>query len=805
MRRKLYLLTAILSFVQLCFAQERDTKFYYHGNRTANASLAPHIDVSNSTGQSGTGSNIDIKYHKVWWRINPDSIVTVSSVKRGYIKGWVQTNFLTTQNNVSSISFDLNSALTVDSVRYRGAKLPGASIVSSGNVLTLTLGVTLANNVLDSIWIYYKGITPAVNGTAQGYQYTSVAGAGNIINTLSESYEDRDWWPCKADMQDKIDSMDISVNVPWATPTAADTFWVASNGVLIDSAISGSSRTFKFKTRYPIASYLVCVSVAHYQRYYKGVNINGTNVPVVYYLLSGKTAATYTSIVTAMDKINLVLAAFSAKFGDYPFKLEKHGFYDGLVGAGGMEHQTFSAIDPTALTDLRTLAHELMHQWFGDNVTFSTWNDLWLAEGFARYSEVLCGELVPSLGLNPYTIRNSFKTSALGYTANSAWIPNANASTSNLIWSSTYGSTVYQRGCMVVSMLRALAGDTKFFQACTNYQTALAGKSATTDSLKNYFNAVLGADISEFFNDYAGGSGNGAIRGGIGNPINTVNWYSPSAKKLAIKITGQAKSAGSNVTYFNGPVVLHVKGTVPVAMDTTIVVYDWGGGNLSYAGNGLSAPIPGNLLTYNLSATPTSVQYDDSARTLSTGVITNNLIVLATTVVDFSGRKKASGNELSLTLNSTDPITKVELQKSNNGTDFVAAGSMNLLNPGSQTMNYNFTDGTPYTAATFYRAKIYYLGKEELTNIVKIQSAQLKEISVSPNPANKELRVNIDNPAREEFKVRIVNAEGKQIKETTTNSDFIHFDTSDLPAGIYMVQVVQQGQVAQTSKFLVRH
>jgi len=126
MKRKLYLLTAILSFVQFCFAQERDTKFYYHGNRTANASLAPHIDVSNSTGQSGTGSNIDVKYHKVWWRINPDSIVTVSSVKRGYIKGWVQTNFLTTQNNVSSISFDLNSTLTVDSVRFRGAKITGS-------------------------------------------------------------------------------------------------------------------------------------------------------------------------------------------------------------------------------------------------------------------------------------------------------------------------------------------------------------------------------------------------------------------------------------------------------------------------------------------------------------------------------------------------------------------------------------------------------------------------------------------------------------------------------------------------------
>ena len=58
--------------------------------------------------------------------------------------------------------------------------------------------------------------------------------------------------------------------------------------------------------------------------------------------------------------------------------------------------------------------------------------------------------------------------------------------------------------------------------------------------------------------------------------------------------------------------------------DTMIVIYDWGGGNLSYAGNGLSDPIPGNALNFDLSFTPTNAFYDDSAKTLSTGTITND-------------------------------------------------------------------------------------------------------------------------------------------------------------------------------------
>ncbi len=592
----------LLVFCQQCLAQEVP---FYH--RTV-LDAAP-----NTSGTSGTGANIDVLYHKVFWRINPDSTK--------YIRGSVQTNFKTIQTNVSSISMDMNSVLLVDSVKFRNARLPAANITRSGNIVTIALGVSLANGFTDSFTIFYRGVPPGAAGAAQGYQRAANGRAGNFINTLSESYEDRDWWPCKHDMQDKIDSMDITVSVPWGSPTAADTFWVASNGKMLDSSISSGSRFFTFKTRYPIASYLVCVSVARYNRYYRGVNINGTIVPVVYNLLRGKPS--YTTILTAMDKVNEVMVAFSSKLGDYPFKLEKHGFYDGLLGAAGMEHQTFSGIDTNALTNIKTLTHELMHQWFGDNVTFGTWNDLWVAEGFARYSEALAGELVAGTGINPYTTRNGIKTSALSFTSQSAWIPNSNSTTSALIWSSSYGRTVYERGAMIVSMLRSICGDDKFYEALTKFQAALKGKSATTDSLKNYFNAVLGADITPFFNDYVGGSGSSATAvGGVGNPINTVNWNSPSANKLEVQMGTQSRTAGTNVAYFRGPVVLHVKGAM-ASQDTTITFFDWGSGNLSYAGNGLSLPVAGNRLSYILSFTPTAVIYDDSARTLSTGSTTN--------------------------------------------------------------------------------------------------------------------------------------------------------------------------------------
>lgn len=561
-------------------------------------------------------------YHKIFWRINPDSVK--------YIKGSVQTNFKTTQASVSTISFDLNSVLIIDSVYFRAAKLLLANITRTGNIFTVNLGVTLTNNFIDSLTVFYRGTPPAVAGLAQGYQLntTRTTTAGNVINTLSESYEDKDWWPCKHDMQDKIDSMDITVSVPWGklgstgSIKQVDTFWVATNGKMIDSTIiNDSTRNFTFQTRYPIASYLVSVAVGRYNRFYRTVNISGTPVPVVYNLL--KLGINNANAVIAMDKVNDALVEFSNKFGDYPFKNEKHGFYDGLDGAGGMEHQTFSAMASGSITSLSTLVHELTHQWFGDNVTFAHWNDLWLAEGFARYSEALARELVPAIGTpaSAYTLRANMKSSAISFTTNSAYIPNSSASTSNQIWGTNYGSTVYQRGAMVVSMLRAMCGDSLFFSTMTKYQTELAGSSATTDTLRNYFNRALGRDISVFFDDYVGGSDTISNRlNSVGNPINTVSWNSigTPANRLVISVASQARTAGSNVPYYRGPIQLHVKGAL-AANDTTVTIFDWGGGNLSYAGKGISIPVAGNRLTFDLGFVPTTVLYDDSARMMSVG------------------------------------------------------------------------------------------------------------------------------------------------------------------------------------------
>ncbi|HQY11590.1 MAG TPA: M1 family aminopeptidase, partial [Ferruginibacter sp.] len=772
MKSKFYILTALFFLGQHSFAQ--------HFNSPAE---------QNSTGYSGTGANIDVVFNRCNWSMNP----TVSKL----VTGTITTYFKTIAPNVSALSFDLNKTSFNNGslvVTYHGTTCTRSFPVSGNvNILNITLPSTIVTTgTLDSVSITYSGTPPAVSGQAEGFQRKQ-DGLGNwYLYSLSESYEDRDWWPCKADMQDKIDSMDINVTVPW---TGTDTFWVAAPGVLVDSAINGSNRTFKYKHRYPIASYLVALGVAKYKRYYRGtVNISGINVPVVYYIFPDMAAGTVTTALSRMDVSKTELVEFSNKYGPYPFANEKHGYYQFGWG-GGMEHQTFSAMSSGSMTSWSVIAHELGHQWFGDKVTFGTWNHLWLAEGFAKYSEALAAELVPALGVNPATHLSSVKTTARSTSTTPVLLSAASIASSNTIWTASNDNAVYMRGCMIVSMLRAMLGDTRFFQGCRDYLSdpLLAYKSATTADLqRNMENQLFGVDLTPFFNAWVNGSG---------TPSYTGNYYI-SGKTIQFRLTQTRNPVGN--PFMPMPVVIKIANAAGT-YDTSVVIYHHSASQLAYAGTweGIGT-IGQDYITYDLSFIPATITVDPDNKTMATGTLTNVGSPLNNNSISFSATKTITGNQLNLQMAASEPVNKVILLKSKNGTDFTEAGLMNQVN--NQPNNYRFTDVLPYPGVTFYRAKIYSGGNVQYSTIIKVQEKINNTITISPNPATDVVNVSFtNNAAIGKVIVRVINPEGKLVMESATNNSFIHFDISNLPAGIYLAQAVQNGQIFAANKFLVHH
>ena len=110
-------------------------------------------------------------------------------------------------------------------------------------------------------------------------------------------------------------------------------------------------------------------------------------------------------------------------------------------------------------------AHELAHQWFGDLVTATGSNHHWLHEGFATY---LSGLVIENLDGN-----NSFNTWKLQRTSSITSLPDGvvyltdiDTTSVNRIFS---GRLSYNKGAMVLHMLRKKIGDANFFQGLKNY------------------------------------------------------------------------------------------------------------------------------------------------------------------------------------------------------------------------------------------------------------------------------------------------------------------------------------------------
>lgn len=787
MKNIFYFFTFLLISDQLVFAQSESNESFHRSSKKHFSSFnTPNAE--STTGHSGTGANIDVVYYRCDWTIDP-------SVSKN-IAGTVTVYFKTIAANVSVLTFDFNKASFNNGslvVTYHGTNCT-RSFPASGAVDTLTINLPSSIPIigtLDSVSIAYSGVPPGVSGQEEGFQRgESPAGSGNwYIYTLSESYEDRDWWPCKADMQDRADSMDINITVP-------NTYWVAANGKLVDSAINGANRTFKYKHRYPIPTYLVGIGIAKYNRHHRGtVAIDGKQVPVVYYTYPNMTGATLTTALARMDVSKTELVEFSNKFGPYPFADEKHGYYQHGWG-GGIEHQTFSGMSAGSMSSWSIIAHELGHQWFGDKVTFSTWNHLWLAEGFAKYSEVLAAELVPAIGVNPVTHLSGIKSTARATNTTPVQLSAASIQNSNTIWTTNNDNAVYQRGAMIVSMLRAMMGDAKFFQGCRDYlnDPLLAYKSATTADLqRNMENQMYNVNLTPFFNAWVTGTGRTDYTG---------NYYI-TGNRIQFRLT-QARVPAAN-PFMPMPVVIKIS-NAGGTMDTSVVIFHYSNTQLGYAGltaEGMGT-IGDDFITYDLSFTPATVAVDPDNKTMAVGTLTLVGTPLNANILNFSAIKTTTGNQADISLSSATPIEKIILLKSENGTDFTEAGPMQQVNSNGPLRSYRLTDALPYAGITYYRARIYSAGDVYYSAVVKVENPVKKTLSVSPNPASDVVNISFHNPGREKTIVRLINAEGKPVLEAATANSFVHYDVSNLSAGIYIVQLIRNGQVSETNKFMVR-
>lgn len=507
------------------FAQNDTAEFerMVETERKAASSLQAFVANANT-------ANYDIIYHELRFTVNPNV---------RYITGKVTSTFkaLTAMN---SVTFDLTNQLVVSSVKLAGAALPFAQ--NTNNELIISLPTTLLVGNSATVVIDYSGVP----GTSQD-AFTQTTHSGSpIIFTLSEPFGASDWWPCKQDLKDKIDSIDVYITCP--TPYVS-----VSNGKLINSNTSFGNITRHFKHNYPIPAYLISLNVSNYVSYDFQAGLGTAErpfFPILNYLYpEGNTPA----VRAAIDKTTPIMNVFEEKFGLYPYRNEQYGHVQFSWG-GGMEHTTMSSMGGWSRG---LIAHELGHQWFGNKVTCGTWKDIWLNEGLTEYT---AGIVVEELdGAAPFVSwKNNKINNITTQSGGSVYLTDAQAEDSNRIFSSRLS---YDKGSMVTHMLRWVMGDANFFQGLRNYlnDSDLAFGYALTGDLKSHLETVHGSSLDGFFDDWIYKQGYPTYT------VTTRNWGSGQAKITV----GQTQSHPS-VTFFEMPLQIRLTGAGAASYDVVV-------------------------------------------------------------------------------------------------------------------------------------------------------------------------------------------------------------------------------------------
>ncbi|MFT4844315.1 MAG: aminopeptidase N [Planctomycetota bacterium] len=198
------------------------------------------------------------------------------------------------------------------------------------------------------------------------------------------------------------------------------------------------------------------------------------------------------------------IKAMEKAFGEYPYS--KYMTVQCPTRWGGFEApgnvQLAEGLFDAPGRGQGTLAHELVHMWFGDAVGYSEWREVWLSEGFASYFGPWLHAQTggPKLSVSMQNLRDRWRKSFEGRTKSirDDRFPHPDQA---------LNSNTYPKGAWVLHMLRGEVGDEAFFAALRTYVDQCRGSSVITEDFVRIIERETKAELSWFFAQWLDGIG----------------------------------------------------------------------------------------------------------------------------------------------------------------------------------------------------------------------------------------------------------------------------------------------------------
>jgi aminopeptidase N len=311
--------------------------------------------------------------------------------------------------------------------------------------------------------------------------------------------------------------------------TAPSKYQVVANGLLVEETDLGDGRRrTHWRQSVPISSWLNAIGVAQFSVHHAGT-VKGVPLQTWAYHQDSVRGP-----VTFELPARRAIEFFSEQIG--PYSYEKLANVQSAGMGGGTEHASVIFYGEASVTDkpaTNLVAHEIAHQWFGDAVTESDWDEVWLSEGFATYFTLLYVE--------HYEGRDAF-VSGLQRSRDQVFalekkLPGKAVLHDNLAdMKDVLNSLIYQKGGWTLHMLRGVMGTEAFWEGIRDYYRQYRDRNTTTADFRHVMEQHAGGrDLRWFFDQWLTRPDHPVLEG---------SWaYDATTKHLVIELTSTAGGA----------------------------------------------------------------------------------------------------------------------------------------------------------------------------------------------------------------------------------------------------------------------
>lgn len=283
--------------------------------------------------------------------------------------------------------------------------------------------------------------------------------------------------------------------------TVDDKYQTLSNGKLIASKKNqDGTRTDHWKQDKPHAVYLAMIAVGEFDE----TSDEWNGIPLHYYVDKG--FGKYSKKI--FNHTPEMLTFFSEKLKvQYPWDKYSQIIVRNFV-SGAMENtgavvfgEFVQKTDRELIDDDNDaiVAHEMMHHWFGNLVTCEDWSNLTLNEGFANYAEYLWMEHKYGKNRAEWHRMNEMNGyyNQLMHVGARPIIDYYYSDKENM-----FDAHSYNKGGLVLHMLRNYLGEDAFFESLYYYLTKHQNSPVEIDELRMAFEDISGIDLKWFFKQW---------------------------------------------------------------------------------------------------------------------------------------------------------------------------------------------------------------------------------------------------------------------------------------------------------------